>query len=114
MGFEITAQGSLRIIDLSGEIDLETSPEARQQILELLKNQHPVLVDMAAVEYIDSSGIASLVEALQYARAQNLAFGLVGVNKTALDVFELARLDKVFPMYSTLAEGIAALDHPSA
>lgn len=114
MGFEITAQDSFRVIALTGEIDLETSPEARREILELLKRQHPVLVDMAGVDFIDSSGIASLLEGMQYAKGKNLAFGLVGVNKTALDVFELARLDKVFPMHSTLAEAIAAHHHSSA
>jgi anti-sigma B factor antagonist len=64
------------------------------------------MIDLSAVTYIDSSGVASLVEGYQTAKKQNLKFGLVGVSKAVLSVLQLARLDKVFPIHSSMAECI--------
>ncbi|MFQ5487660.1 MAG: STAS domain-containing protein, partial [Gammaproteobacteria bacterium] len=50
-------EGSYQVIALSGEIDLYYSPQARGQILQALNDGENVLVDLAAVEYIDSSGV---------------------------------------------------------
>ena len=50
------------IIELEGEVDLSCSPEARKEILDVLKAGQHLLVDLSAVTYIDSSGVASLVE----------------------------------------------------
>ena len=65
-----------------------------------------VLVRMSAVTYIDSSGIASLVEAFQNARKTDKRFALVEVSDAAMRVLELARLDKVFTIHPTLADGL--------
>ena len=92
------------VVTLTGEVDLHYSPEARKQILTQLNNNYHVLVDLSGVEYIDSSGIASLVEGFQLARSQQLEFGLVGVSEAARQVLELARLDKVFQIKSNISE----------
>jgi anti-sigma B factor antagonist len=92
------------IVALSGEIDLHSSPQARKLILGCLQEGRPTLVDMQAVAYIDSSGVASLVEGFQLARQRQLDFGLVGVSAGALNVLRLARLDQVFPIYASVQE----------
>ena len=97
-------EGRFVIISLKGEVDLHYSPEARKQILEQLNGNNHVLVDLSAVEYIDSSGIASLVEGFQLARSQQLDFGLVGVSDAARQVLELAKLDKVFKIKQSVAD----------
>lgn len=97
-------QGPYRVIALSGEVDMYDSPNARKQILKALKDRNHVLVDLSEVEYIDSSGIASLVEGYQLARKQSLQFGLVGVSEAALRVLQLARLDQVFPIHASVDE----------
>lgn len=56
------------------------------------------IVDMSGVGYIDSSGIASLIEAFQTARQRNLRFALAAVPERAQRVLKLARLERVFPM----------------
>jgi len=66
-----------------------------------------VFVDLSGVSYIDSSGVASLVEAFQASKKKGTRFALVAVNEAALRVLELARLDKVFTIHETLAEGIS-------
>lgn len=108
MELKIREEGGYAVIELSGEVDLSCSPEARKQILACLKEKRHLLVDLSAVSYIDSSGVASLVEGYQTAKKQKLKFALVGVSKSAMSVLQLARLDKVFPIHNSVAEGIAA------
>ena len=104
MTFPVEDKQGFLVISLSGEVDLNKSPDARKVILNCLKKQKHVMVDMSAVEYIDSSGVASLVEGFQYARSNNLEFGLIGVSEAAMSVLRLARLDKVFLIYTSLED----------
>jgi anti-sigma B factor antagonist len=96
------------VIALTGEIDLENAGEVRKSLLAALKQKKDVLVDLSAVSYIDSSGIASLVEGLQVARKQKNELFLVSVSTRALRVLELARLDKVFTIHADVAAALAA------
>ena len=104
MQYRIDNKGLFTIILLSGDVDLQYSPDAREQILKYLNSGHHVLVDLSEVKYIDSSGIASLVEGYQVAKSKNLQFALLGVSHSALQVLQLARLDQVFPIYSTFED----------
>ena len=92
------------VIGLQGDVDLSCSPDARKSILEVLQSNKNLLVDLAQVSYIDSSGVASLVEGYQTAKKQTLKFGLIGVSDAAMSVLKLARLDKVFPIYDSVDE----------
>lgn len=94
------------VASFSGEVDLEHSPTARQVLLDCVGRSNKVLVDLSGVEYIDSSGVASLVEAFQKAKKSGVEFALVSVNDSARRVLELARLDKVFTIHDTLADGL--------
>jgi anti-sigma B factor antagonist len=96
------------VIALEGDVDLEHSPKAREVLLDGVEQGKGVYVDMSAVSYIDSSGVASLVEAFQAAKQKQSSFALVSVNPAALRVLQLARLDKVFVIHDTLAEGLDA------
>jgi anti-sigma B factor antagonist len=89
------------LVELDGEIDLHSSPAARTLVLTALQRGRPVLVDLSAVSYIDSSGVANLVEGYQLARHQGLAFALIGVSDAAENVLKLARLDQVFPIFAS-------------
>ena len=102
MSYQVEDKDGYAVLRLNGEVDLNSSPEARRLILDCLRNKSPLLVDLSAVEYIDSSGVASLVEGYQLARSRQLDFGLVGVSDAAMNVLRLARLDKVFPIYASL------------
>lgn len=104
MRCETREEEACSVVALSGEIDLSSSPRARQAILTSLGNDRPTVVDLSRVTYIDSSGVASLVEGYQTARNKGLKFCLVGVSEAAMSVLELARLDKVFPIYANVSE----------
>ena len=99
-------EGGALVIALEGDVDLEQSPKAREILLGGLEQGINILVEMSGVTYIDSSGVASLVEAFQLAKQKGRSFALVSVNPAALRVLQLARLDKVFVIHDTLAEGI--------
>lgn len=104
MKYPVTQHNNYTVLQLSGEIDLNESPSARKQILEQIKHNNNLLVDLSAVEYIDSSGVASLVEGFQTARGKQLEFALLGVSASAMQVLQLARLDTVFTIYQSLDE----------
>lgn len=103
--------GDRTIVELGGEIDLETSPRVREQLLTCVQEARDLVVDLGRVTYIDSSGIASLIEAFQTARNDDLRFALTGVSQPVLRVFQLARLDKIFPF---LAAPDAPFEGPSS
>lgn len=90
------------LASLSGEIDLEKSPAVKAELLRQVSQRQPVAVDLSQVLYIDSSGIASLIEALQQARRQGTDFVLIGLSQSAKRVIKLTRLDTVFRSFDTL------------
>lgn len=105
----VSENGGAMVIAFRGDIDLQTSPDARKALLALIGNGKPILVDLSGVGYIDSSGVASLVECLQSAKKSGQQFALVSVSDGALRVLQLARLDRVFTICDTVDAGIAAV-----
>jgi anti-sigma B factor antagonist len=100
MSFKVDETAAGTTIFLSGEIDLDRSPIARKALLAAVARDKPVAVDLAEVSYMDSSGIASLVEAYQKSRAAKTEFVLVRVSAAVMRVLTLARLDKIFTVRS--------------
>lgn len=96
------------VVRLAGNIDLEHSPGIRKTLLNAVAARINVFVDLSEVTYIDSSGIACLVEALQTARNHGANLGLVAVSRQAMRVLELARLDMVFSIHDDLASALQA------
>ena len=109
MSYQVDDQDGYAVVRLTGDVDLSHSPEARRIILGCLQRKSPLLVDLSGVDYIDSSGVASLVEGYQLSRSQKLDFGLIGVSDAAMNVLRLARLDKVFPIYPSLEARLKAV-----
>ena len=93
--------GKITIFDLSGDIDFANSPRVRDSVLrEIRESLTPrVLVNLSQVRYIDSSGVASLVEGLKASRDLGSRFILFGLSTSAREVLQLSRLIKVFEVY---------------
>jgi anti-sigma B factor antagonist len=108
MKHEVIKKQGASIVVLKGDVDLESSPAAREILLKSVEGAARILVDLSSVTYIDSSGVASLVEALQAAKHNGGKFALVAASDPTRRVLELARLDKVFSMYTTVDEGLKA------
>jgi len=85
------------LIRVVGEVDLYSSPELRKAILKAVPfSEGGLAIDMEGVTYIDSSGVATLVEGLRSAREHGTGFALVSPSPAVMQVLELARLDSIF------------------
>ncbi len=99
-------QSGNTIVDVSGDIDMGTSPGLRKLLLESLSKTPRLVVNFNNVRYIDSSGIASLVEVLMKARNSQKRLILYGLNKTVQEVLQLTRLTSVFEIRKTEEEAL--------
>lgn len=108
MDINVKREGKRSVVEVTGDIDLYTSPKLRQTVLELFRQrgQETVIVDLSGVKYVDSSGIASLVEGLQEAKKIGARFVLAGLNDAPRHVLELTRLLAVFEIADS-AEDVA-------
>ena len=100
---------NVTIFDITGHIDLANSPELRKALLkELREDKTPrVILNLTGVRYIDSSGVASLVEGLKASRDAGLRFILFGLSPSAREVLQLSRLLKIFEVYENEQEALA-------
>jgi anti-sigma B factor antagonist len=98
------------IFDLSGDIDFANSPVVRDSVLrEIRESRTPrVVVNLSKVRYMDSSGVASLVEGLKASRDLGSRFILVGLSTSAREVLQLSRLLKVFEIYDSEAQAMGS------
>jgi anti-sigma B factor antagonist len=103
--------GDAVILDLTGDITLFNSPEIRKALIDQLREQRVshLIVNMLDVPYVDSSGVASLVEGLKISRDLKSRFALYGLSKSARTVLELTHLLRIFEVHQTEQE---ALDAP--
>ncbi len=99
----------ITIFDVSGDIDLATSPELRKALLrELRELRMPrVVVNLQAVQYVDSSGVASLVEGLKASRDVGSRFVLCGLNTKIKDVLRLSKLGTIFEVCDSEEQALA-------
>jgi anti-sigma B factor antagonist len=96
------------IVDVVGQIDLGSSPALRKARLDSLKGADRVAVNLIVVKYIDSSGIASLLEVLKEARQSKKRLVLFGLTADVLQVLQLTRLTGVSEIRETEEQAVAA------
>jgi len=101
---------NVSIFDLSGDIDFANSPELRRLVLREIQENRPsrVVINLSEVHYLDSSGVASLVEGLKASRDLGSRFILFGLSPSARESLQLSRLIKVFEVYENEEEALAA------
>ena len=85
------------IVRPSGDIDLSRAPAFRVHLAEVFQSApQRVVIDLSNVPYMDSSGVATLVEGMQLASRGSVKLVLVGLQERVRSIFEIARLDTVF------------------
>lgn len=90
---------------LEGEIDVYTAPRLKEELVSVVESGCPnVIVDMEKVGFIDSSGLGVLVSALRRARERDGVVRIVCTRENILKIFRITGLDKVFPIFDSLAE----------
>jgi anti-sigma B factor antagonist len=100
----------ITIFDVSGDIDLANSPEIRKALLRELREMRTprVVLNLLQVRYIDSSGVASLVEGLKASRDVGSRFILFGLNTTVREVLQLSKLVRIFEIYDNEEQAVAS------
>ena len=102
-------EGSRTVITVTGEIDVYTAPSLREQLNELVAGgHHDLVVDMAGVDFLDSTGLGVLVGGLKRARSHEGSLRLVCDKEKILKVFRITGLTKVFPIHATVDEALRA------
>lgn len=110
MDVSIERDGEISVLKLSGEIDLHASPQLRELLLKASGNgTQALLIDFSAVEYIDSSGLATFIEYLRGGNGKTRKMAFCALQPKVRMVFELVRLHELFTLCPTLEEGRKAL-----
>ena len=102
------------IIDIEGPVNSRHSPMLREAIQKSFnKKKSIVIINMEKLEYMDSSGLATIVEGLQLAEATRGKFVLAGaINQKIMHLFEISRLDNLFEYYASVDEAKIKLMQP--
>ena len=102
--------GEAVVAPVVGEIDLHNSPDLRRALLDLVEANKPkkLVLNFAAVDYLDSSAIAVLVEAHKALRPIGGKLYLTDLQPRVRGIFEIARLDAIFGLPATEAEALSA------
>ena len=92
------------VFQVDGEINISTSPDLKKQFEK--KPAKKIVVDLEKVSYIDSSGLATLVEILKKTKTQGGSLGLAGLSDKVRSLFEITKLDKLFSISRSQDEAI--------
>ncbi len=116
MNFDIKTEqlsGDGYVISLTGEVDLYTAPEFKQQLLEVIDHGgKDVVVDFSGTTFIDSTTLGVLVGGVKRLRSNEGQLSLVCADRNITKIFEITGLDKVFTIYPNRDEAVAAIGVP--
>jgi anti-sigma B factor antagonist len=97
------------VLTLEGALDLHVSPEVRASLREMIdKKPKRLVVDLSKVPYVDSSGLAVLIGAMQSLEHQGGLFMLAGAQDAVRMILESARLDQYFLLFPHVDAALAA------
>jgi anti-sigma B factor antagonist len=104
MKLEMSTQNGAagRTVVVRGDVDMDSSPELRDEIKRSLKGAPALRLDLKGVSYMDSSGIAVLIQALRWANQQKTPFKLVDPSPQVKGVIELSQLHTVFDIETSV------------
>jgi anti-sigma B factor antagonist len=109
MSFSLERMDDIAIVTVDGQLVVTNRQEFKQAILDAVEQgARLVVVDFSTSGYIDSSGLGALVSLSRRLRDAGGDLRLVGLNEDLRTLFELTRLDALFPLYATRADALAA------
>ena len=103
LGLDVTERGESAVLAVRGEVDLYTAPKLREKLVELVaQRRYTIVVDLEAVDFLDSTGLGVLVGGLKRVRGHDGDLSLVCTHQRILKVFEITGLTKVFTIHDSL------------
>jgi anti-sigma B factor antagonist len=106
MKISIREAGEVKIVEVEGKVDLSTSADLRRALFAILVDAPKLALNLAAIRYIDSSGIAILIEVLKDAQRLKREFVLFGLSPAVEEVFRLTHVMRIFQVFNTEQEAI--------
>jgi anti-sigma B factor antagonist len=104
----LRSRETARIVDVTGDVDLKGSPTLRKALFDALREFLSVAVNLSAIRYIDSSGIAVMLEALRESQRLSRRFVLFGMSPAVHDVFKLTHVIGIFQVADTEEQALGA------
>ena len=106
---KLRQQDNIPVLDVVGEIDIYTTPQFKEAVSEAIDQNNPaIVINMAQVTYMDSSGFGTLLSATKRLRPLDGALYLSGCNEAIQRMLQITRLNTIFGVYGTEEEAIAA------
>lgn len=109
MNVNIREVGGVHVVELSGELDANTSPAAQQQILPLATENSRLLLDMSGVSFMSSAGLRLLLSTYRQVGTQRGAVALCGLSEDLKDTMSMTGFLSFFTVYDTTDAGLAAM-----
>ncbi len=104
------AVNGVTVLAPSGRLDVAGAPALREALGEVVRDAPAkVVIDMAGVSFVDSTGLGSVIAALKQIRGTQGELRLAAPNQQIRVVLELTTLDRVFPYYATVEEALTGL-----
>ena len=105
---ETDKRGDRSVVTLRGEIDVYTAPRLRQALIDLVEGgATQIVVDMSAVDFLDSTGLGVLVGGLKRVKSNDGELRLVVSQDRIMKIFDITGLAKVFPIFTSTDEALA-------
>ncbi len=102
-------EDDIPVLDVTGEIDIYTTPQFKEAVSAAIDQNKPaIVINMANVTYMDSSGFGTLLSATKRLRPLDGALYLSGCNEAIQRMLQITRLNTIFGVYATEAEALAA------
>ena len=103
LGLDVSERDGYAVLTVRGEVDVYTAPKFREQLIELVaQGKQRIVVDLDAVDFLDSTGLGVLVGGLKRLRSHDGDLLLVCNQSRIRKVFEITGLTKVFSIYETV------------
>jgi len=111
LGLDVSEHGATTVLSVRGEVDVYTAPRLREKLVELVsQGKHTIVIDLEAVDFLDSTGLGVLVGGLKRARSHEGELSLVCTQHRILKVFEITGLTRVFAIHDSVDGAVAAAD----
>lgn len=109
MQIQMEEKNGIAVFELEGDIDINTSPEVKKSFDGIIKaKKNKLVINLQGVNYVDSSGLATLVEILKNLRSYGGKLKLINLSSKVKGLFEITKLDKLFDIRSDEEEALSS------
>ena len=111
-GFQATERilTGVRVVEINGELDIATSPQVRGLLEDAARDvERPLVVDLTGCDFIDSTGLATLLHGTKPAQNGQSHVALVSPEGEVRKLLELTAIDRTIPVFETLDQAVAGV-----